>query len=424
MRALYTALLYLALPAFFARLIWGAVRNRAYLSRWSERVGYVPRVASDGGTVWIHAVSVGEVQAALPLVEALKARHPAVTLLVTTMTPTGSDRVRAGLGDRVRHSYLPYDLPGFVTRFLERTRPRVAILMETELWPNLVAGCRQRGIPVVIANARLSARSARGYARVDGLTRPMLQSIHAVAAQSQDDATRLIALGARAPRVSVTGSVKFDLRVSVATVEQGRALRERWGTGRSVLIAASTHEGEDELVLDAFSQVLDRVPDCLLVLVPRHPERFETVAVLARRRGFATARRTAGPADCSAVDVYVGDTMGELMAFYAGADVAFVGGSLVPVGGHNVLEPASLGLPVVHGPYYFNFAEITSRLREEGAAHQVAGPRELAGTVCELLIDAERRHAMGERGQAFVQRNRGAIERVVDLVEAELSPAR
>ncbi len=424
MRALYTALLYLALPGFFVRLLWGGVRNRAYLSRWGERLGYVDRLPPDGGTVWVHAVSVGEVQAALPLVEALSERYRHATLLVTTMTPTGSDRVRAGLGDRVHHSYLPYDLPGFVARFLERTAPRVAILMETELWPNLVAGCRRRGVPVVIANARLSARSARGYARVDGLTRPMLREVDAVAAQSQDDATRLVALGARAPRVLVTGSVKFDLRVSAAAVEQGRALRERWGAGRSVLIAASTHEGEDELVLDAFARVLERVPDCLLVLVPRHPERFEAVTALARRRGFATARRTSGPTDCRAIDVYVGDTMGELMAFYAGADVAFVGGSLVPIGGHNVLEPASLGVPVVHGPHYFNFAEITSRLREEGAAHEVASPRELAMLVSELLTDAERRHAMGERGQAFVQRNRGAIERVVELVDAELARPR
>jgi 3-deoxy-D-manno-octulosonic-acid transferase len=419
-RFLYSVALYLALPALFMRLAWRGLRSPGYRRRWMERLGYVAPLPADGRTVWVHAVSVGEVQAALPLVHALGTRRPDCRILVTTTTPTGSVRVRQVVGPGTAHAYLPYDLPDAVARFLDRVRPAVGIVMETELWPNLVAGCERRAIPLVLANARLSERSARGYARVGALTRQMLAGISAIAAQSAEDAARLIALGASADCVHVTGSIKFDVPVSAATVEQGRALRGRWGAGRGVLIAASTHEGEEEHILDAFARIVARVPDCLLVLVPRHPERFEAVAALARRRGFATVRRTAEPADCSIVDIYVGDTMGELAAFYAGSDVAFVGGSLVPVGGHNVLEPAALGVPVVHGPHCFNFAEITRQLDDVGAAVQVADGQDLAATVCELLTDADRRHRMGELGREFVERSRGARERLVDILEYHL----
>lgn len=371
-------------------------------------------------------MSVGEFQAALPLIKALQARDPDVRMVVTTTTPTGSARVRAALGDTVFHIYAPYDLPGVVRRFLGRTRPRVAIIMETELWPNLFHGCHARGIPLILANARLSERSAAGYRRIAGLTHQTLGNITAIAAQTQDDARRLISLGADAARVHVTGNIKFDINIPAGLCEEAATLRQGWGAERPVWIAASTHEGEDEQVLEAFAAVRQAVPDALLVLVPRHPERFPRVAALCRKRGYAVALRSEQRPrltvrENAATVVFVGDSMGELMLFYAASDVAFIGGSLVATGGHNMLEPAALGIPVITGPHTFNFAEISRMLLNAGAARQVNDAPQLAEAVTAYLKDNDLRRAAGDKGLRLVEQNRGALMKLVDVVQASYS---
>ena len=371
-------------------------------------------------TLWIHAVSVGETQAALPLIKALQQRYPQMTLVVTTTTPTGSARVRAALGDTVFHVYAPYDLPGAVRRFLQRTRPRVAIIMETELWPNLIHGCQKHGIPVIVANARLSARSAAGYQRVAGLTREALQNITVIAAQAQADAQRFIALGADPARVRITGNIKFDITLAADLQQRAAALRHTWGAQRPVWIAASTHanstSSEDEQVLTAFAAVRLVLPDSLLILVPRHPERFAKVTALCRKSGYNVWLRSEQKPYDASPDIFIGDSMGELMLFYAASDVAFVGGSLVAHGGHNLLEPAALGIPVITGPHTFNFADISRMLLQADAARQVGTAAELAAVVITFLQNDALRRATGEKGRRLIEQNRGALEKLMTVI--------
>jgi 3-deoxy-D-manno-octulosonic-acid transferase len=420
-RALYTLALWVALPLVLLNLLRRGLRNRAYWARWGERFALTE--APPDCPLWLHAVSVGEAQAAVPLVRSLLEGDPALRVLVTTTTPTGSARVVAALGDSVQHVYVPYDLPFALARFLERVRPRVAVFMETELWPNTFRMCSERGVPVVVANARLSERSARGYQRFPALVRPMLQDVTLVAAQGRADADRFIALGVPRDRVQVTGSIKFDVSLPASLREQAEVLRRSWGVERGVWVAASTHEGEDELVVDAFQRVLAAVPDALLVLVPRHPERFSRVLALVRRRGLRVAQRTQGRPDCRDAQVFLGDTMGELPLFYAAGDLAFIGGSLVPVGGHNMLEAATLALPVLTGPHVFNFVEVMALLEARGAARRVRDVAGLTESVCELMQDANLRHTMGERGRAVVDENRGALARLLACIEPLISAA-
>ena len=371
-------------------------------------------------TLWIHAVSVGETQAALPLIKALQQRYPQMTLVVTTTTPTGSARVRAALGDTVFHVYAPYDLPGAVRRFLQRTRPRVAIIMETELWPNLIHGCQKHGIPVIVANARLSARSAAGYQRVAGLTREALQNITVIAAQAQADAQRFIALGADPARVRITGNIKFDITLAADLQQRAAALRHTWGAQRPVWIAASTHanstSSEDEQVLTAFAAVRLVLPDALLILVPRHPERFAKVTALCRKSGYNVWLRSEQKPYDASPDIFIGDSMGELMLFYAASDVAFVGGSLVAHGGHNLLEPAALGIPVITGPHTFNFADISRMLLQADAARQANNAAELAAVVITFLQNDALRHTTGEKGRRLIEQNRGALEKLMTVI--------
>lgn len=417
MRPLYSLILYLITPLALLRLAWRGLRAPDYRRRWPERFGFFP-AAVQGGAIWIHAVSVGEFQAALPLIKALMARYPETRLAVTTTTPTGSARVKAALGDAVFHVYAPYDLPGAVRRFLGRVRPRAAIVMETELWPNLFHACRARDIPLILANARLSERSAAGYRRIARLTSTTLGCITAIAAQGEADAQRLISLGADAARVRVTGNIKFDITLPADLPEQAAALRRDLGKARSVWIAASTHEGEDEVILEAHALVRQCLPDALLVIVPRHPERFAKVAQLTRKQGYGVVLRSEQRPCTGTTAVFIGDSMGELMLFYAAADTAFVGGSLITRGGHNMLEPAALGLPVISGPHTFNFAQISHMLIEAGAARQVHDARELAEAVIDYLEDAGLRRSAGEKGRQIVAQNRGALQRLVDIISS------
>lgn len=419
MRKFYTLLLYLLAPLVLVRLAWRGLAAPDYWRRWAERFGAITPTLGKH-VIWIHAVSVGEVQAAEPLVRALLDRYPAYSILVTTVTPTGSARVQALFGSDVAHVYAPYDLPGAVSRFLGRVRPQLAIVMETELWPNLYYACRDGQIPLLLVNARLSARSVSGYRKVRCLISETLSAVTEIAAQSEQDAEHFESLGADGGTITVTGNMKFEQKIPSSLVESAEALRREWGAGRPVWIAASTHEGEDEILLDVFRQVRKRFSDCLLVLVPRHPERFEPVAALCRNRGYKTVRRSDRQPCLAETSVFIGDSMGELPLFYAAADVAFVGGSLVRHGGHNLLEPAALGVPVVTGPHLFNFTAITRLLQDAGACEKVESLTELEQTVVHWLGDANERHRVGELGRAVVTKNRGALNKVLAMIERYL----
>lgn len=414
MRALYVLLLYLLTPLVIARLLWRSREIRGYRERIGERFGLVPRTP-EGVAVWVHAVSVGESLAALPLIRRLVERHGERRVWVSATTPTGSERIRAALGEQVIHTYAPYDLPGSVARFLDRARPAQVVIMETELWPTLFRQLRRRGIPLTIANARLSPRSFAGYSRVAGFARSTLADTTRIAAQSALDAQRFTALGA--PRVEVLGNLKFDIDPPAAQLEAGRALRARLGASRPTWIAASTHEGEESAALAAHTAILRRFPDALLILVPRHPQRFDEVARAIEKSGLAFERRSA-TSDVARAQVLLGDSLGEMWMYLAASDAAFVGGSLVPVGGHNVLEPAALALPVLFGPHMHNFLPARELLLESGAAQELATAQALGPALLTLLSDPAARARRGEAGSAAVLANRGALERLLALLAA------
>ena len=413
-RRLYTVLLYLSLPLVLLRLLWRSLKAPAYRRRWSERFGLFHPPSTWGG-LWIHAVSVGEVQAVLPLIRRLLAENPGLPITVTTTTPTGSARVIEQLGDQVFHVYLPYDLPLALTGFLRRVRPRALLMVETEIWPNLLYFCNRHGVYSLLANARLSVKSARRYARLGRFTRNTFGLIDRVAVQADADAARFRDLGVSDKRLSVTGSIKFDMRIPASLEEQVEVLRRDWG-GRPVWIAGSTHEGEDEQVLFAHHTVLTHFPDALLILVPRHPERFERVGGLCKRELFRLARRSRSGEYGPETQVYLGDTMGDLPLLLGSSDVAFIGGSLVKTGGHNMLEASAQGVAVCFGPHVFNFATISQMLIDEGAAVQVDGEAALAERVVAWFANASERAEFGERGRAVVAQNRGALKRLVDLI--------
>jgi 3-deoxy-D-manno-octulosonic-acid transferase len=415
LRALYTALIYLLRPVALATVLWRGLRDANYRTGLGERLGFGP--ALPAGAIWVHAVSLGEVTAAAPLIRALRARHPTLAIVLTTATPTGRARALSLFGETIGVRFLPYDTPGSMRRLFRRIRPRVAIIMETELWPNLFHQCRRRGIPVVLANARLSPRSVVRYRRFGALFRDVFAGNTLVAAQSAADAERFVAIGADPARTRVVGNLKFDIVVDAAVLAQGRRLRTEYWPDRPVWIAGSTHPGEEELVLAAHALVQADVPGTLLVLVPRHPERFQAVADLLKRGGVRFERRSSDNPVRSDAQVLLVDTVGELASLYASVDVAFVGGSLVPVGGHNLLEAAALGVPVITGPSHGNAREVATLLLAEGAALQVGGAAELAQVVQQLLTDTDRRRRVGASGLHVVAMNRGSLQRLLDLIE-------
>ncbi|MEN5092815.1 lipid IV(A) 3-deoxy-D-manno-octulosonic acid transferase [Pseudomonas protegens] len=415
-RTLYTALFYLGLPLVAIRLWLRSRKAPAYAKRIGERFSLGLPAMQTGG-IWVHAVSVGESIAAAPMIRALLARYPQLPITVTCMTPTGSERIQALFANepRIQHCYLPYDLPCAAARFLDRVQPKLAVIMETELWPNHIDQCARRGIPVALANARLSERSAKGYGRFARLTAPMLGQMSLFAVQTEAEAERFRQLGARPETVEVTGSIKFDLSIDSQLLERARALRQQWqAMERPVWIAASTHEGEDAVVLDAHRQLLASYPNALLILVPRHPERFNSVFELCQQQGFATVRRSSGEPVSATTSVLLGDTMGELLFLYALADSAFVGGSLVANGGHNLLEPAALAKPVISGPHLFNFLEIAAMLREAGALQEVDDAEGLAVAVQRLFELPRDAQKMAEAGLKVLKANQGALQRLLE----------
>jgi 3-deoxy-D-manno-octulosonic-acid transferase len=415
MRLFYVLLTYLLAPIVIAMEAWKALWQPDYRGRLGPRLGFVdPQPAA--GSLWLHAVSVGEVQAAAGLIRALRQHFPDVPVVVSTVTPTGAQQAQTLFGKSVRHCYLPYDLPGAVNRFLDRIQPRVAIILETEIWPTLYDALGRRRIPLVIASARLSTRSVDRYRRMAALFRETLSHGVLIGAQTAADAERFRAIGAAPARVQVTGNVKFDLEIPAATVVAGREFRARCAPGRPVWIAGSTHEGEEEAVLAAHAIVRERHPSALLILVPRHPQRFEAVRALLRRRGLGFAQRSSGAEPAAPDPVFLVDTLGELQMFYAAADVAFVGGSLVPVGGHNLLEPAVLGMAMLSGPHTQNAQDVADLLAECGALRIVRSNEELAQRVADWFDDPVAARADGARGHAAVAQSRGAVNRLVEMI--------
>ena len=420
MRRLYSVAISCAAPFAFAVVLWRGLRDRSYWQGLAERFGYGPPVSAP--TVWLHAVSLGEMSAAAPLIRGIRARYPQLPLLLTTATPAGRGRARALFGDMVDIRFLPYDTAGSVRRFLARIEPRLAIIMETELWPNLFRECARRGVPVVLASARLSAKSVSRYRRLGKLFSGVFTANVLVAAQSAEDAERFQSIGSAQSRTHVSGNVKFDLQLDPGILDQGRRLRSDYGGARPVWIAGSTHAGEEEQVLEAHARLLADRPNALLLLVPRHKDRFVAVAELLARRGVRFARRSSSAVPAAdGSEVLLVDTVGELARLYASADVAFVGGSLVPIGGHNLLEPAALGLPVLTGPFQFNSREIATLLLRRGAALEVSDARELAAAVRRLFDDPGERLRIGAIGRDIVASNRGSVARLLALMEPWLA---
>ena len=412
-RFFYTLLLWLLLPYIFLRLLWRARKQPEYLRHIGERFGFYS-VRSGQPVIWLHTVSVGETRAAQSLIIRLRATYPDHQILLTHTTPTGRATGEQLYGDGVLRVYLPYDYPFAVNRFLRRFKPQFGILMETEIWFNLIHACRATGVPLLLLNARLSEKSARGYARFARLTRDALGGLAAIAAQTADDAARLTVLGAK--NVSVMGNLKFDIEPPPAMLELGRQLRGQFGAARRVFLAASTRDGEEALLLDALQHV--HIPGLLLVIVPRHPQRFAEVAALIAQRGLRWQRRSTSEPITADTQVVLGDSMGEMFAYYAAADLAFVGGSLLPYGGQNLIEACAVGTPVLVGPHTHNFAEATRLAVAAGAAAQVRDGGGLAVELQRLLDHPDALGEMRQRCAGFVESNRGATGKSLQIIAA------
>jgi 3-deoxy-D-manno-octulosonic-acid transferase len=415
-RALYNLLFILAVPLVFARLWWRGRKQPLYRQHWRERLGYLPFKLDS--CVWIHVVSLGESMAAKPVIEHLIATS-SVPVLVTNTTASGREYVAKTFGVRLKHAYFPYDIEHVLKRFMQRVNPKALILMETEVWPNLLALCAKRGIQTLLANARLSARSAAKYAQYPRITKPMFAALSCVCAQTQADAERFAQVGVKPAVLQVTGSIKFDLQVPDDVMTRAAALQKSLGK-RPVWIAASTHNGEELIALQAHRAVLQTVPEALLILVPRHPDRFNDVAQLIAQADLPFVRRSEGEIPQAQHAVFLGDTLGELLLFYACGQIAFIGGSFVPVGGHNPLEPAAVKVGSLTGPTVINFQQIFDYLIKAGAAEIVEAPERLGQVVIDHLQDTTATRAMGEAAYQVVQTHRGALQRLLPLIDKVL----
>lgn len=411
---LYNLLIHLFSPILLAILYWPKKGKPGFGKRWPEHLGLVPR-SSQQNPLWLHAVSVGEIIAATPLIKAIKAEHPKLPILITTTTRTGADLAEK-LGDLIVHRYAPLDFPWAVALFLRRMQPRALLIMETELWPNWLHACAKRQLPVMVLNARLSARSASRYKRFHAIFRLLSNNISHIACQYPADAQRFAELGVSKEKLSVTGSIKFDIDYGIEVQQQGQQLRMQLGIERPVWIAASTHEGEDEQILAAHKRLLTKLPNALLILVPRHPQRFAQVAELVKQQSLTLVRRTQSRLVIDS-QVYLGDTMGELPIMLAAADITFVGGSLIPRGGHNLLEPAALAKPVLTGPSIFNFTDIYQRLLEQDALIKVSDATVLADTLITLFTDKPRRQQLGNHALDVVNQNKGSINKTLQSMQ-------
>lgn len=415
---IYSTFGYLFLPLILVRVLLKSIQLPAYRKRWKERLGR-PLFAPLNKSIWIHAVSVGEVLAALPLINELANRHLGYPIVVTTTTPTGSELLTQKLGNTVKHCYLPYDLPALSKRFLKHIQPRIAIVMETEVWPNHFILLKRKNIPLVLVNARISNKSYKRYSRITFFIGPILDSCTFILAQSEADALKFSRLKAAKDKIIVIGNLKFDINVPQDQVMQGKKLREKMGTYRPVWIAASTHPGEEEIILRAHGRIRQELPDALLCLVPRHPERFFSVSELSRQMKYFTLRHSQFSfysSDLEQAVVYIGDTMGELMLYYSASDIAVVGGSFVPVGGHNVLEPISLGLPVITGPYLHNFEHVSKLLFQEEAMLLASDAQHLSEGLINLFKDKNQISSITLKAKRIIETHKGATERTIQYI--------
>lgn len=419
MRYFYTGLFYLLIPVIFLRLLWRGFKAPAYWQRWNERLGFYTST-SISGVIWFHAVSVGEAESVFQLVRLVQQTYPKDRVLITTTTPTGSARVKAVMTDSVEHVYLPYDIPGPLSRFIKHFQPKVAVIMETEIWPNLFFQCGKQDIPLLIINARLSERSERGYSKLPVFIASVLVHVKTIAAQTKIDQERFVKIGATEGQVTTVGNVKFDLDIPAAVITQGQQLKAKLFSDRQVWIIASTHKDEEESFLHIYKNIKEHFPNLLLLIVPRHPERFNEVKNLCEKNQLRVVMRSQQQGCSLQTDVYLADTMGELKMLYAASDVAFVGGSLVPIGGHNVLEPAVLEVPVMFGPYMSNFKEIEQGLLGSEAAIKCMDVAGIEEKISELLVNDQLREKMTKRAKDFVQKNRGAIKKIYTLIEESL----
>ncbi len=419
MRALYSCLFYLLTPFIVARLLWRSIKAPAYRYRWNERFAFYHKKSAQD-VIWFHAVSVGEAEALFPLVKQIQQQYPDATLLITSTTPTGSARVKAVLQESVIHVYLPYDIPGAVNRFMRHFRPKIAVIMETEIWPNLFAYCGNHAIPLYIINARLSENSAKGYQKIPSLISPALAQVKLIAAQTQDDAKRFAAIGAEIEKINILGNIKFDIEISSDIIRQGLQLKTDLFSGRFVWLIASTHKDEESIFLEIYKKIKHLIPELLLILAPRHPERFSEVKKLCEQHQLNVVIRTSG-IDCyQHDDVYLANTMGELKMLYAASDVAFVGGSMIPAGGHNILEAAAIGIPVLFGPYMANFKEIAAGVLRQNAARQCRNKNEIISAILVLHTDLAQRQSLAEKGRAFVRQNQGATTRILNILSQDI----
>lgn len=423
-RLIYSLLFLLLLPVILIRLFQRGRKAPEYKARIKERFGFFTKPVLHQRPIWVHAVSVGETIAIAPMVKALKQQYPNTPIVMTCTTPTGSQRIKAIFGEGVFHVYAPYDEYTCVKRFYNKINPKLAIFVETEVWPNMVLEAKNRNIPTVLANARMSAKSAKGYAKLSWITRPVFAGLTQVMAQSANDGERLLSLGVKKNRLNVTGSIKFDIEISDSIRTQATELKKAYqganGNPRPIWIAASTHQGEDALLLQAHKQVLIQHSNALLILVPRHPERFDSVFKLIKEQGFDGVRRTQNQAPLSNQQVLLADTMGEMMCLLGTADIAFVGGSLVPTGGHNMLEPAAWGLPVITGPHRFNFQVISDLLIDANNLVVKETPQAIAEQINTWMNDEALRTSTGQAGRAVVEQNRGALGRQLQALASYL----
>lgn len=415
MRLFYSTIHFLIVPFILLRLIWRGFRLPAFRLRWSERFAFYGRKHVQN-VIWFHAVSVGEAESVFPLVKLIRQSHPEANILITCTSPTGSERIKSVMGDSVEHVYLPYDLPFAVNRFIKHFKPVIGVIMETEIWPNLFVLCGKDSIPLFIINARLSDSSARGYQKFPALVIPALDQVYKIATQTKKDVSSFIAIGADEDKVELAGNIKFDLDLSDEILLEGAQLRKTIFNGRLVWIAASTHKGEEAIILQVYQELKQQLPDLLLVLVPRHPERFNEVKRLCEKHKLKVIMRTDKKPCRIDTDVYIGNTMGELKMMYSAADVAFVGGSLVATGGHNVLEAAAAEVAVVFGPHMFNFKEIARELLAAGGAVQCQDSGQLAKEVSILLQEKLQRKKMIKNGSEFVKKNQGALNKVFEII--------
>ncbi len=416
MQFIYSALFYFLAPLILLRLLWRSIKAPAYRYRWRERFALYPQ-ALPQHVIWFHAVSVGESEALFPLLKKIQQHHPEAKLLVTTTTPTGSARVQAVMKDTVTHVYLPYDMPDVVQRFIGHFKPTLAVIMETEIWPNLYTCCGQHHIPLYLINARLSERSARGYQKISQFVRSTLDNVSIIATQTQDDAQRFVSLGAKTDAIKVMGNIKFDISVPEITLADGHQLKNTLFANRFVWVIASTHKEEEAIFITLYQHIKLQIPELLLLLVPRHPERFIEVKRLCEQKQLKTVSRTSGEPVTQDTDVYLVDTMGELKVIYAASDIAFVGGSMVPTGGHNILEAVAVGVPVLFGPYMSNFKEIARGILNQQAAIQCVDNDAIVQSVLSLYHQPNERLELVAKGQVFLKQNQGAIARIYAMLE-------